>query len=130
MYYDLISWALLRPSFEGLKEFMKEPTWLTVEIWNRAQKERANQLQQQSIPVAKLTNCVVSAMGGGQDAKFDDFTLYSFTALDDDTIKLETILIYDQCLDKELIPSYIVGCFLKDTVFKSSIKRKAKARKK
>lgn len=127
IYYDFVNWGLLAPSMSSLKEFMAEPTWLTVNIWNKTQKNKAETLQQQSIPTAKLTNCVVSALGGGK-SKIDDFTLYSFNSLDNDTISLESILIYDQCIAKDLIPSYILGTFFRDSGIANAIKSKSKGR--
>lgn len=130
IYLDFVAWGLIPSDFDSLKHFFEQPTWLTIKIWNHYQKNQSQILQQQSITVAKLTNCIVSIANSfsgdkNNNTKFDDYTLFKFSVFDENDISYEAIEIYQQCVKKNLIADFILKSFACDNKLVQAIKEKS-----
>jgi hypothetical protein len=112
-----------------MKEFFQQPTWLTLKIWNHYQVSQSKVLQQQSISVAKLTNCIVNianSFGGDnkKTIKLDEFTLYKFSMFDENShVSDDGIDIFNQCKNKKIIPDYVLRVFADNENFIETIKK-------
>lgn len=122
--------GLIKSDFDSLKYFFQQPTWLTIKLWNHYHRRQAQLLNQQSIAVAKLSTVIVNiANSFGKENKtveVDEFTLYRFSAFDDEGVTQEAVDILNQCNDRKLIADYAMSAFMKNEKILEALKEKGK----
>ena len=115
---------------DGLKLFFQQPTWLTIKLWNHYHRQQAKLLNQQSIAVAKLSTVIVNiANSFGKENKTveaDEFTLYRFSAFDDEGISQEAVDILQQCNNRKLVADYAMSAFVKNEKILEALREKGK----
>lgn len=86
-------------------------------------------LNQQSIAVAKLSTVIVNiANSFGKENKtveVDEFTLYRFSAFDDEEVTQEAVDILNQCNKRKLIADYAMSAFIKNEKILEALKEKS-----
>lgn len=130
IYLDFVTWGLIPPDLDSLKQFFQQPTWLTIKLWNHYHRQQAKLLNQQSIATAKLTTCIVNIANSfgkeNRTVEVDEFTLYRFSAFDDEGITQEAVDILEQCNKKGILTDYVMSAFVANEKILEAIKEKSK----
>lgn len=126
MYLDFVVWGLNSHTTQGLKEFLLQPTWLTVKIWSHYQEERAKATNRASIATAKqslLLETAFASFGGNQSTIVNDYSRYlPFVIPENITLDQDTIDIFWECNNKGLLPNYVQNAIMKDKVLFQQLK--------
>lgn len=126
IYCDFVSWGFYQPSLTSLQQFLLEPTWLMVTLWGHYLTERTKEINLNSVATAKMALLLemgLSSFGGGankvvQDIKrFLPFSIYGETSIDQ-----ETIDIFWQVNDANILPNYFQSALIKDTDLLETLK--------
>ena len=116
MYLDFVTWGLISPHEASLKQWLEDPTWLTLKIWSHKKKDHVKNINHASVSTAKMALLLemgLSSFGGAKNKvdmsldRYLPFSVYDGSEqLDQDTIN-----IYWECVQHELLPPYVRRAF-------------------
>lgn len=126
MYLDFVVWGMATHTTEGLKEYLLQPTWLTVKVWGHRKEEEAKAINRNSIATAKLSLLIETAFasfGGSANTVVNDYNRYlPFVIPDNSSLDPDTIDIFWECNNSGLLPNYVQNAIMKDKTLFEQLK--------